>query len=371
MAVRFDALILQLYESLLEKPPWESFLRLMEGYLDCRSCALLLRTPTQDDSGLVISERLGPIGSPMMIEAFYDSPFLHIPDGEITVLSQMMSEEKFKTEHRAHYEYNKRVKTVDLMALTLTNADTGSIFRFHFIRSGKSSYFGGKEVKALELCLPYLKAAVAIYGTIVHQRQQLYISDQMSSQLGIGAVVLDTDGYILTINPVADSILKARKEFFTHHGRLHCSEKSGEQNLRDYLRAIKNGDTVENDTSFHVPWCSDPDRSWLVMLRRNEIPPEFRENSGELVSALLKDSHQKTSIGVEHLMKCFELTPAEAQLAERLVQGESLTEAASNLGRSRSTVRAQLAAIFSKTGVHKQHQLISHILHTSARGTLL
>lgn len=371
MAVSFDSVILQLFESLLEKPPWESFLRLMEGYLDCRSCALLLRTPTQDDSGLVISERLGPIGSPMMIEAFYDSPFLHDPDGKVMVLSQMMSEEEFRKKHRAHYEYNKRVATVDLMSLTLTNADTGAIFRFHFIRSENESKFGSEDVKALEACLPYLKTAVGLYGLIVHQRQQLYISDQTSSRLGIGVVVLDTDGYVMTINPVADSILKSEKAFFIRQGRLHCSEKSGERNLRDYLRAVKNGISAEKDASFQVRWGDGSDKSWQVMLRKNEIPPEFRQHGAEIISVLLKDSHQKTSIGVERLIKVFDLTPAEAQLTERLVQGESLTEAALSLGRSRSTVRVQLAAVFAKTGVHKQHQLISHILHTAVRGTLI
>jgi len=306
-----------------------------------------------------------------MIEAFYDSPFLHNPDGQIMVLSQMMTEEEFRTKHSAHYEYNKRVATVDLMALTLTNAETGVVFRFHFIRSDDEACFGSEEIKALEACLPYLKAAVGIYGRMVHQRQQLFLSNQTSSQLGIGMVQLDTDGHVLTINSVADSILKTSKEFLIRHGRLHCSDKGGEQHLRDFLRAIRNGIPVESDISFHVPWMHNPDNSWLVMLRKNEIPPEFREHSAEIVTALLKDSQQKTTLGVERLVKAFDLTPAEAQLVVRLVQGESLAEAAASLGRSRSTVRVQLAAVFSKTGVHKQHQLISHIMHTAARSTLM
>ena len=58
------------------------------------------------------------------------------------------------------------------------------------------------------------------------------------------------------------------------------------------------------------------------------------------------------------------LTRAEAALAVRLVKGESLNDAAVSLGISRYTARAQLASIFARTGVHRQPQLVSHILGT-------
>lgn len=54
----------------------------------------------------------------------------------------------------------------------------------------------------------------------------------------------------------------------------------------------------------------------------------------------------------------FALTPAEARLAIRICSGEALETSADKLGVSRETVRNQLKAIFQKTGVHSQSQLV-------------
>lgn len=364
MAVSFDSVLLELYRSLIETPSWESFLKLLGDYLDCRSCSVILRTPTESDSGLVVSESLGPTGSQAMIDAFHDSPFLHLPDEEIRVLSRLMPEAEFKKRHRRHHEYNQRVKTIDIVGFNLTNVETGTSFRFRLVRSVGSELFGDREIRELQALMPHLKNAVAIYGRLVHQQQQLYIADETSSQLGIGMLVLAVDGQVLTVNPLADSMLQSRKDFILQQGRLHCVDTETEQKLRNYLNSLKKGTLESSEESFQMPRSGGG--SWLLILRRNEIPAEFRENVPDIVTVLVRDSAQGAAISVDQLMELFGLTPAEARLAERLVQGDSLSEAARKLERSRSTVRVQLASIFTKTGVHKQHQLISHIMHVAS-----
>ena len=64
------------------------------------------------------------------------------------------------------------------------------------------------------------------------------------------------------------------------------------------------------------------------------------------------------------LIALFGLTPAEARLAIRLVNGLSLDEAAISLGVSRNTAKSHLRAVFSKTGVTRQPQLIQLILNS-------
>lgn len=60
----------------------------------------------------------------------------------------------------------------------------------------------------------------------------------------------------------------------------------------------------------------------------------------------------------------FGFTPSEAALAMELANGLSLEDAAQSLGIRRNTARAHLRAIFSKTGVRRQTELVRLILNS-------
>jgi DNA-binding CsgD family transcriptional regulator len=59
------------------------------------------------------------------------------------------------------------------------------------------------------------------------------------------------------------------------------------------------------------------------------------------------------------LRALFGLTPSEARLAQLLACGDTVEEVAQALGVKLTTVRSQVAVIFSKTGVHRQAKLVA------------
>jgi len=59
------------------------------------------------------------------------------------------------------------------------------------------------------------------------------------------------------------------------------------------------------------------------------------------------------------LKALFDLTAAEARLAQRLARGDSVEEAAQALGVKMTTARTQLAAIFAKTDTRRQAKLVA------------
>ena len=59
------------------------------------------------------------------------------------------------------------------------------------------------------------------------------------------------------------------------------------------------------------------------------------------------------------LRKLFDLTPAEARLAQRLACGDSVEEVAQALHIKMTTARTQLAAIFAKTDTRRQAKLVA------------
>jgi DNA-binding CsgD family transcriptional regulator len=59
------------------------------------------------------------------------------------------------------------------------------------------------------------------------------------------------------------------------------------------------------------------------------------------------------------LKALFDLTAAEARLAQRLARGDSVEEVAQTLSIKMTTARTQLAAIFAKTDTRRQAKLVA------------
>ena len=66
------------------------------------------------------------------------------------------------------------------------------------------------------------------------------------------------------------------------------------------------------------------------------------------------------------LAALFDLTPAEARVARGVAEGLDLDALARARGVSVQTVRAQLKAVFRKTGTSRQNELAARILKSPA-----
>lgn len=76
------------------------------------------------------------------------------------------------------------------------------------------------------------------------------------------------------------------------------------------------------------------------------------------VAVYITDPDARTPSPEARLAGMFRLTPAEARLAARLADGDSLDEIAAAFGLSKYTLRAQLRALMDKTDTHRQAALV-------------
>ena len=70
----------------------------------------------------------------------------------------------------------------------------------------------------------------------------------------------------------------------------------------------------------------------------------------------------------EVLQGLFDLTPAEARVARGIGQAETIDALADATGVNRETVRSQLKAVLSKTGLSRQQELVSLLAGKALRG---
>lgn len=102
-----------------------------------------------------------------------------------------------------------------------------------------------------------------------------------------------------------------------------------------------------------------PYRATMLALRRERAIRDLTPLAEILLFIDDPDTADIAAPADEALFRqAFQLTPAEARLATSLASGESLSGAAETYGITKNTVRAQLQAIFDKTEVRRQSDLV-------------
>ncbi len=81
--------------------------------------------------------------------------------------------------------------------------------------------------------------------------------------------------------------------------------------------------------------------------------------TGALSIIFLTPVVPNNSMSPELLQALFDLTPAEARIANQITEGRSIEWIALSTGHSHNTIRTHLKSVFHKTGVQRQAELVS------------
>ncbi|QDX80003.1 hypothetical protein B9N43_01265 [Denitratisoma sp. DHT3] len=361
MARTLEHLVDTLYASILDDLPWLAFLEELEWHLPCHHATMVLRRPRDGDVGVVVAS---PANSPAIAllqrEHYRDSPFLDLPEGKVCILT----ERELKTHHASYYhQYIRHFSQVtELIGVNMVDPRTGMAFRLRAARIDGEPGFGERERKIFEALIPRLRTAIGLYARNALQEYRLSVLDETAGQVAVGSGVLDDSRRILIKNMVFDRVLAANDGFHARDGILYCNDPKDDRALRTLLSRCgteASQSAAEQTLKIHR---AGRDRFWSLLARPLPPRPGLDEKTLSTVIVLLRDASQTPEVTESALIEMLGLTRAEAALAVRLVKGASLIDAAASLGISRFTARTQLASIFDRTGVHRQAQLVGHIL---------
>ena len=161
-------------------------------------------------------------------------------------------------------------------------------------------------------------------------------------RIGCAAAALDAHGNIVGMNSATHRLL-----------RSHQSQEEDDRELGSQIHDIIHAAAVE--CARGCPWVAVERASARPIIMISITPAET--DAGQLV--LLVDLNTGSQPTSEALKRLFGLTTAEAKLAAGLAAGWSTSELAKRLKVSRSTIRSQLASVFTKTGTCRQGELVS------------
>ena len=185
---------------------------------------------------------------------------------------------------------------------------------------------------------------------------QRQVSSTLSAleQLNSAALVIDSLGVARGLNGYAEALLC--DDFRLVAGRPVASDRDSNRRLHDLIAAVRHAERGGVAGYNHVVVNRDY-RPWLL-IEAMPVTSFGSDMFGDGRTVLLLTDLTVPLVTDQTLLAVvFGLTAAEAKMAARIAQGNSIDEAASALRISRETARTQLKAVFLKTSTRRQAEL--------------
>jgi DNA-binding CsgD family transcriptional regulator len=236
------------------------------------------------------------------------------------------------------------------VAGTATVIQGAGNFAVHFALEGFSSHAAARgAIGFLDPLRPHLARAVSL--TALHKDRSQLVVDSLALA-NVSAAVIGFNNHLRAVNApfigrmgdrmietlsglrFTDTLLMQQVTLALHR---HRNARGGVQSV-----------PVRND---------DPNDAMAIHLL--PITGAARDACGSDGVLLIIAEPANVSVPSSDLLRLlFDLTPAEARISRHLIEGGTIASAAQIFGVGHATVRAHLKAIFARTGVNRQSDLV-------------
>ncbi|MEM1112709.1 MAG: helix-turn-helix transcriptional regulator [Pseudomonadota bacterium] len=379
---RYDELLQMIYAGPLEEQPFASALLQLREILDTQVASLVLRPPTDDDPGVILNCVRPPEGSEQEPGELADSddweatayreqffsldPFINLSLDTVTSLDDLLSDRELEASDYYRY-YLQPIDLYQILGVDMREPG-GMLARLRFGRRRQEDRFDKAQRDLLKAVVPHLRQAIRLYAQLSRTRSERDIYAGAVDQLSVATIILDEQGRVLNTNAVAARLLASDDAIGLREQRLLLANRDSGRKLQAAIDEVIHADQQGQAALVRAMRVARGDgRADLGLVVRP--PPDTARMEGQAVPAaavFVSDPELRESASQQTLGDLFDLTPAETRLAISLSRGLSLAEAAETQGISQHTARAQLKAIFAKTGASRQAELVRLVLTSVA-----
>ena len=219
----------------------------------------------------------------------------------------------------------------------------------------ESGQWSATERRLWQMLTPHFIRAEAIREQIAVLETERDALDIILDRLPMGSALIDERGQLIYANREFYEILESEGMLRLRNGLLEFV--SQDEPGTSLATLIEQALGAEPGRPFfrHAGEEKSSKGISLFVSRNPEQNPS--QNSIRLLLCAARRFRRELSLG--GLISQYALTRAEARLAQQLALGLTLDAYANEQGLSSSTVRTQLKAVFAKTGVSRQAELIA------------
>lgn len=366
---QFDEIVGLIYEGPLEDVPWSQSLHWLRDKLGANHVTLIVRPPTSEATGLLID-----VGNSVMVKAeqmaayqshyFAFDPFIGLPEDRVVTVDEIVRPEDW-LESPYYQQYLKPLHIFHLMGADLHLPD-GAECRFRVARPENAPPFSEADRAICNVLLRHFRRAMMLHSHIGRIESVGKIYAETVDKLMVGAIIIDEHGKILQCNQAAEEILSASDGIRRVGGGLEARYLPENRQLQQLVKAAVSLSVQAEPMITEAMSVTRPSGKCSLGVVVRSIPiSEWSEGGHRAAAAIfIRDPEAGSRAPHEVVRQLFSLTPSETALAMQLVNGLSLDEAAETLNVKRNTARAHLRAIFSKTGVTRQTELVRLLLNS-------
>ena len=245
------------------------------------------------------------------------------------------------------------------MGLCLHADDSGHLLALSVSRDRHRPPFEPESLELAQRLLPHVRNVFHLQQRL----QQLECTASIMDRVSHGIWLLDSEGEIVRANTAALRLLAEPRGGIHQHGHaLTAAWRPDREALHHAIEgactrlASQRSDFLLHDASGNAwaactvhPLQSQTFDAWLPTYQAAAI-------------LLLHPLAASATTPERTLRDVFDLTAAEAELAQLLLRHGSLAGCAAKLGKSHETLRTQLKALFAKTETHHQADLIRRLV---------
>ena len=263
-------------------------------------------------------------------------------------LSSMLNENKAEDIKKS---FNSEADNVYQLAV----GSNGLVSQAHEILRNSS-----QESLITELA-PHFKLALDINKQLSAATKQRDGVVSALEKLPLGIIVVDQNAIIINMNEQAKKIIEEKEVLNIKNNTIVTHNIKETNKLHLKIKSAIN-DNKEEGTSSNFSLRTNKKIKTSLLLTANHNPSTNQRSC----SLLIATSEAEQNVSLALLKELYDLSPAEARVAQHLLNGLSLKEITEALNLSLSTIRTQLKSIFSKTDTHRQSELIGKLLSEPA-----
>ena len=259
-------------------------------------------------------------------------------------------------ETRFYKEWALPQKLVDHVTVVVDKSAT-SVALFGVFRHERNGVVDDATRQRMRLLAPHVRRAVLIGRAIDLKTAEADNLAQSLDGLAAGMFLVDGDGRIVHANAAGIAMLDAGDFLRSGGARLVASDADTDQALRETFLAASRGDAAIGARGIAHAMMSRSGERYVAHVLPLASGTRRRAASSA-AAALFVHRAELGKIAVpEVIAKTYRLTPTELRVLATVEVGGT-PEVAETLGVAETTVKFHLRRLFSKTGSHRQADLV-------------
>lgn len=363
----YDQIIGQIYDAALDTRRLVLALRQIRQLFKANFVTLILRSSDEAYiSPMIVAGNVDGEGEITDYTFYHDTePFRSLAIDQVFTIEDFMTESEWT--RSAFYLLNCCPYDVyHLLGVDISTPDGGKL-RFRISRPKSEPKFSASARAMCKALVPHLRRALHMQSLLDRSESLGSLYSQTISRLSVATLLLDESGRVLQFNPVAREILVSNDGLKLVGGRLEATYPSDNRELQRLVRQVLSRQGQDGRSVAEAISISRPSGRVSLGVVVEPIPTHelLMDGKGQPAAVVyIRDAVGKSLVSSAMIKQLYNLTPAETCLALELANGLSLEEAAEFLNIRHNTARAHLRAIFSKTGVRRQTDLVRIMLNS-------